>query len=256
MSQNDPLGSFGREARAGESGMSSHRAGEAPTWNEERIEQLKVLWEQGLSASSIGRVLGVTKNAVVGKAHRLKLSSRPSPIRKSSKPPVRRATALARPTLPNAPMVALRPEPAPASCEAKAPHQEGGAPVNGAPVNEAPVNGAPVSEAPVIGAQGIAAQAAGAGGIGPQRTAKALAKPSAVARQPLASGESFAQSGSGQRRTAKAVGRTSTCLWPIGDPGDRDFHFCEADTLPGKPYCAEHCSRAYVTKSRADSEAA
>ncbi len=217
MSQNDPLRSFGREARAGESGMSSHRAGEAPTWNEERIEQLKVLWEQGLSASSIGRVLGVTKNAVVGKAHRLKLSSRPSPIRKSSKPPVRRATVLARPTLPNAPMVALRNEAAPTTdCNAKAPAREA-----------------------------------------PAKEAKALGMPAATARQPLPTGESFSKASVGQRRTAKTpAGRITKCLWPIGDPGDSDFRFCGADSLPGKPYCSEHCARAYVTKSRADSEAA
>src|SRR6201981_467578 len=47
------------------------------TWSEERVEQLKKLWESGLSASQIGAKLGnVTRNAVIGKVHRLGLSGR------------------------------------------------------------------------------------------------------------------------------------------------------------------------------------
>lgn len=50
-------------------------------WTEESIAQLRVLWDEGLSTAEIGRRLGMSKNAVVGKAHRLDLSPRPSPIR-------------------------------------------------------------------------------------------------------------------------------------------------------------------------------
>jgi len=38
----------------------------------------------------------------------------------------------------------------------------------------------------------------------------------------------------------------ATCQWPFGDPQDKDFYFCEAKTLEGKPYCKEHCNIAYV----------
>ena len=38
----------------------------------------------------------------------------------------------------------------------------------------------------------------------------------------------------------------SDCQWPIGDPQEKDFHFCEAETLTGKPYCKEHCDVAYI----------
>jgi GcrA cell cycle regulator len=51
-------------------------------WTVEKIDELRALWTEGLSTSEIGKRLGVTKNAVVGKAHRLHLSSRPSPIRR------------------------------------------------------------------------------------------------------------------------------------------------------------------------------
>ena len=47
------------------------------SWTYERIEKLKQLWEEGLTASRIAAELGdVTRNAVIGKAHRLGLSGR------------------------------------------------------------------------------------------------------------------------------------------------------------------------------------
>jgi len=52
-------------------------------WTEARVAQLKALWEEGRSASQIAEILGdVTRNAVIGKAHRLGLKARPSPIRR------------------------------------------------------------------------------------------------------------------------------------------------------------------------------
>jgi GcrA cell cycle regulator len=57
-------------------------------WTHELVQQLSRLWDEGLSTAEIGRRLGVSKNAVVGKAHRLALTPRPSPLKR---PPVRRA---------------------------------------------------------------------------------------------------------------------------------------------------------------------
>jgi GcrA cell cycle regulator len=51
-------------------------------WDDETIRLLKDLWTQGHSTAEIGRRLGVSKNAIVGKAHRLELDARPSPIRR------------------------------------------------------------------------------------------------------------------------------------------------------------------------------
>lgn len=51
-------------------------------WTDERVDQLKKLWAEGLSASQIaGRMGGVTRNAVIGKVHRLGLSGRATPAR-------------------------------------------------------------------------------------------------------------------------------------------------------------------------------
>jgi GcrA cell cycle regulator len=49
-------------------------------WTDERLEKLKELWAQGLSISQIGAALGVSRNAIAGKAHRVGLPKRPSPI--------------------------------------------------------------------------------------------------------------------------------------------------------------------------------
>jgi GcrA cell cycle regulator len=53
-------------------------------WTEETIARLRDFWDEGHSTAEIGRRLGVSKNAVVGKAHRLELPPRPSPIRRDS----------------------------------------------------------------------------------------------------------------------------------------------------------------------------
>lgn len=43
----------------------------------------------------------------------------------------------------------------------------------------------------------------------------------------------------------------SDCRWPIGNPGDADFHFCGGSALPEKPYCDRHCAKAYIKPQRA-----
>ena len=52
-------------------------------WTDERLDELKKLWAEGLSISQIGEALGVSRNAIAGKAHRMGLPKRPSPISKS-----------------------------------------------------------------------------------------------------------------------------------------------------------------------------
>jgi GcrA cell cycle regulator len=56
------------------------------SWTDERVELLKKLWGEGKTAAEIAKELGgVTRNAVIGKAHRLKLSNRVSPIQQNKK---------------------------------------------------------------------------------------------------------------------------------------------------------------------------
>tara|TARA_B100001250_G_C19683060_1_gene736756 strand:+ start:417 stop:890 length:474 start_codon:yes stop_codon:yes gene_type:complete len=60
------------------------------SWNESNVARLKELWDQGLPTAQIGKLLGFTKNAVVGKAHRIGLERRPSPIRRTAVKPDRK----------------------------------------------------------------------------------------------------------------------------------------------------------------------
>ncbi len=73
-------------------------------WSEDLIARLRGLWDEGLSTAEIGRRLGVSKNAIIGKAHRLSLPGRPSPIRPeraAGTPRLRRAPRrVTGPTLP------------------------------------------------------------------------------------------------------------------------------------------------------------
>jgi GcrA cell cycle regulator len=100
---------------------------ESYDWNDEAISRLRSLWDEGHAAAEIGRRLGVSKSAVIGKAHRLHLPARPSPVRRQPnqtgpRPPPQRAPA---PTLAEMvpvrlaastsgpPEAATRPDPAP-----------------------------------------------------------------------------------------------------------------------------------------------
>ena len=56
------------------------------SWNDEKVEKLKELWTKGHTASQIAQILGdTTRNAVIGKAHRLDLEAR-APSKQSSAP--------------------------------------------------------------------------------------------------------------------------------------------------------------------------
>eukprot|EP01042_Synura_sphagnicola_P022017 gene22017-28035_t len=87
------------------------------SWTEERIEKLTKMWEGGATASQIAEELGgVSRNAVIGKAHRLGLKARPSPVKPNDKP--------------EAPRVETAPKPAP---RAAAPAEPRAAPARPAP---------------------------------------------------------------------------------------------------------------------------
>ncbi|GAB4576320.1 MAG: GcrA family cell cycle regulator [Rhodothalassiaceae bacterium] len=119
------------------------------SWTDEKIAALRKLWDKGLSASQIATEIGdgVTRNAVIGKAHRLGLKARPSPVKET--PPQK-------------------------------------------------------AEAP-----------------------KARRKATK------------------DKRVGLLDLTERMCKWPIGHPGEAEFHFCGRPSTPGLPYCPEHCAEAY-----------
>ncbi|MEC9432280.1 MAG: GcrA family cell cycle regulator, partial [Pseudomonadota bacterium] len=88
------------------------------SWTDERVDLLKSMWSEGKSASQIAKALGgVTRNAVIGKVHRLGLSNRTAPPKPAGKEMGEDAVAAAAPP---SPAPAAAPAPRPAAPEAPA----------------------------------------------------------------------------------------------------------------------------------------
>jgi GcrA cell cycle regulator len=191
------------------------------SWTDERIDRLKTMWENGLTASQIADELGgVSRNAVIGKAHRLGLKSRPSPVKANDsdakpaaakpkakpveKPAAPRAAAPAAPTervAPLPPITPPRPQPDMPKIVSIGP---GGFMRQGPGDQQAPIPPAP-----------------------PRRLVPAKPSPEIA------------------DKTSLLDLNERVCRWPMGHPGEPDFHFCGEAVNPGFPYCVEHCGRAY-----------
>ena len=189
------------------------------SWTDERIDRLKSMWESGLTASQIADDLGgVSRNAVIGKAHRLGLKSRPSPVKANE--PEAKPAAKAK----------AKPAEKPAAMRPAAP-VERAAPVAAAPM--APVQ--PRSDMPKIvsiGPGGFMRQ-----GPGDQQAPIPPAPPRRLV--PAKPSPEIAD------KTSLLELNERVCRWPMGHPGEADFHFCGVAVNPGFPYCVEHCGRAY-----------
>ncbi|RID93233.1 GcrA cell cycle regulator [Gemmobacter lutimaris] len=199
------------------------------SWTDERVETLKRMWSEGQSASQIAKELGgVTRNAVIGKVHRLGLSNRvggaggkedeeevvveaPAPRVEAAKPapapePAPRMTEQPRPAAPE------RPTPQPAAA---------------APVPSAPI---PLRKAIVPAGQPLPPQPS-ANEISPE----ALASVREVEKR--------------ARKLTLMELTERTCKWPIGDPATEDFWFCGLPSQAGKPYCDAHVGVAFQPMS-------
>ncbi len=127
-------------------------------------DALRTLWATELSTAQIGINLGVSKNAAVGRAGRLGLPARPSPIVRNGEPKPDKRTRTAR----TATLSSI-------------------------------IN--PVAIVPEI------------------EVVLPTVRP----------------------------GRVQPCCYPLGEPGKPSFHFCDAASVPGKPYCLAHCKLVYVS---------
>ncbi len=211
------------------------------SWTDERIDTLKTMWEAGQTASQIAEALGgVSRNAVIGKAHRLGLQSRPSPV-KPNEPAAAPAPVVAEP----APIVAA-PEPAPVVAAPPTPPRPVPVPEPEPVVaadedddeDEEEVVAAP---APVREPQPIL-RSVGPGGFvrqspGEQQPPSTPAPPRRLVPA---------------KPSPEIAGKTTLldlndriCKWPLGHPGEPDFHFCGDKVNPGFPYCVAHCGHAY-----------
>ena len=170
------------------------------SWTDERMQTLSELWAQGLSASQIASKLGgVTRNAVIGKAHRMGLQCRPSPIRTGGSSSRSRRRAADRR----------------AASKVLATTVVGQGVFSDVPYDnpdEIEEIGSPAIELAYV---------------------------------------------SGSKSGTRVMPTNGTaCAWPIGDPGDDNFHFCAEAPSPGRPYCSAHCDQAYIGREKTARSAA
>ena len=210
------------------------------SWTDERIEKLTKMWEGGATASQIADELGgVSRNAVIGKAHRLGLKARPSPVKANEKPTAAPAPAPAKPKPPaeaaartaQPPRAAAPVAPRPAA----PPVQAAAAPPAGAPAGTGAAPAQPAKPQPRIvsvGPGGFLRQ-----GPGDQQAPIPPAPPRRLV--PAKPSPEIAD------KTSLLDLNDRICRWPMGHPGEPDFHFCGEKVNPGFPYCVEHCGRAY-----------
>lgn len=176
------------------------------SWTDERVEILKKMWGEGQSASQIAKELGgVTRNAVIGKVHRLGLSNR--------------ATTNA------APKAEAKPKATP-KAEPKAPSKEQPASKAAEPAAEKPSNVTPLRRQIIPAGQPLPPQPS-ANEISPE----ALARVSEIEKK--------------AKKLTLLELTERTCKWPVGDPATPNFWFCGLPTQTGKPYCEAHVGVAF-----------
>ncbi|MBD5389389.1 GcrA cell cycle regulator [bacterium] len=187
-------------------------------WDNATLKKLKALTGKGLSTSEIGKRLGLSKNAVVGKLNRLGWNSKASAADTAAPAPAKKAAAPKKAT--PAPKAKATATPKKATPKAVAPKK--------APAKKA--TGTPAAKAPAATTKKAApAKTADT----PRSSAKSQAKNLAMHQRII------------QHSLEMANLKPNQCRWPIGDPDSEDFHFCGDAVFVGKPYCYEHCKQAY-----------
>lgn len=188
-------------------------------WDNATLKKLKALTGKGLSTSEIGKRLGMSKNAVVGKLNRLGWNSKAGVAEPAAKAPAK------KPAKPAAPKTVARVTTKKTTAPAK------------------------TTKTTAVAKKAVAKPATKVA-----TPKKPAAKPAATrtAATPKASSSSKSLNKNLamhqriiQHSLEMANLKPNQCRWPIGDPDSENFHFCGETVFVGKPYCYEHCKQAY-----------
>lgn len=183
-------------------------------WDNATLKKLKALMGKGLSTSEIGRRLGLSKNAVVGKLNRLGWNSKAGGVAsgdKGGKSGDAKKTARSSAT---------------AKTTAKAGTTKKATARDGKKATATSRSGGRVAGAKKSGDGAVAGEKKPSG-------TRNLNKNLAMHQRII------------QHSLELANLKPNQCRWPIGDPDSENFHFCGAQVFVGKPYCYEHCKQAY-----------
>jgi GcrA cell cycle regulator len=183
-------------------------------WDSGMLKKLKALVGKGLSTAEMGKKLGMSKNAVVGKLNRLGWNTRAGDETEKSKPAKKEPKAA---TTKKTTAKAAVKKAAPVKTEKKA--KTVAAPVKKTKGVKPAVEAKPKAEVK----EKVVVKTAS------KKTKKDLALHELLIQHAL----------------QMASLKPNQCRWPIGDPDSDNFHFCGETVFSGKPYCYEHCRQAY-----------
>ena len=195
-------------------------------WDDERVGILKKMWLDGNSASEIAKELGnITRNAVIGKVHRLGLSNRDTNISKSGPTPTKAIKSAKRgrpPKVNQEPKKRGRPQKPKGPTDFREKINDDDQSISPS-ANSKLSNGSNLEVVSDLSEETI------------KNLLKVEMKSKKISLMELTE---------------------RTCKWPIGDPATDTFWFCGHESEPGKPYCKTHISIAFqpITQRRSRRE--
>ena len=193
-------------------------------WDNATLKKLKALTGKGLSTSEIGKRLGMSKNAIVGKLNRLGWNAKAGGATAVTDATEKKTTA-AKKTVAKAKVTAAKTVTAPKKTTAKV--------VTTKKNTEKATDKKSVAKKVATAKKTVAVKETTKKTEKSTKTAKNDAK-SLAAHQRII-----------QHSLEMANLKPNQCRWPIGDPDSEHFHFCGETVFVGKPYCYEHCKQAY-----------
>lgn len=188
------------------------------SWDSGILKKLKSLVGKGLSTAEIGKKLGISKNAVVGKLHRMGWNSgaTETPATKKSTKTTKNETKSVKKNAVKKPVAKVT-EKKSAKAETKT-----------------------VKKTVKAKTETVKTEIA-------KKEEKTVAAVKPVAQKPDASSKKnlTVHQRIIQHSLEMMDLKPGQCRWPMGDPDSENFHFCGKQAFVGKPYCYEHCKQAY-----------
>ena len=188
-------------------------------WDSIALKKLKALTGKGLSTAEIGKRLGMSKNAIVGKLNRLGWNAKAGGAAKAE--PVKEKKAVAKETVAK-----------------KTPAKKTVAKVTVEVAKKTPEKKATTKKV----AEKVKV-------VAKKEKSEVVKLPKATEEKPVSAKTSAKNLAMHQRIIQHSLEmanlKPNQCRWPIGDPDSEHFHFCGETVFVGKPYCYEHCKQAY-----------
>lgn len=191
-------------------------------WDNATLKKLKALTGKGLSTSEIGKRLGMSKNAIVGKLNRLGWNAKAGGAAIAEV--AEKKTATAKKTATTVKKVAEK-----KSAVKKGPAKTTKEAVKGVVKGTAKKTESKAKTNKAVAKKEVTTKVEKSAPAAKKSDAKSLAVHQRIIQHSL----------------EMANLKPNQCRWPIGDPDSEHFHFCGETVFVGKPYCYEHCKQAY-----------